>query len=294
MFAATHPGRTAFALVIVACSLVGGCRNPNTALTLPQRAGPVPVVLPRPETKAEHAYWDQLSPARVIYIGETHDKDADHQYQLDVLKGLQAHGTRFAIGWEMFDQTQQELLTSWNQRKLGTDALLEKTDFQNRWGKMSVFYEKILRWSLAEGISSLALNAPPAMSRKLARGEALTAEELTALPTGFRPLPGGYEHFGEQLGGMAHGGGSLENMYKAQLLWDQTMASHVLAHLNDNPDTKLVVLLGRGHVEGGYGVPAFVSQKTAASQLIIFPGGAPTPAPASGSIAWLTAPLPAR
>ena len=46
-------------------------------------------------------------PTRVIYIGETHNNDADHEYQLDVLKGLHARGVRFAVAWEMFDFTQQ-------------------------------------------------------------------------------------------------------------------------------------------------------------------------------------------
>ena len=108
------------------------------------------------------------------------------------------------------------------------------------------------------------------------------------LPAGFHPLPGGYEHFSDQLEhGSPHGGASLENLYKAQLLWDQTMATRITEFLASHPDGKLVVLIGRGHVEGGYGVPAFVSQKTDAAQLVIFPGGTPAVERPHGTIAWL-------
>lgn len=277
--------RTGIIAVLSLCVLVG-CKNPNTGLTLPRQGGPVPVNLPRQETPAERAYWEQLAPARVIYIGETHNNNADHEYQLDVIKGLQARGVRFAVAWEMFDFTQQPLLDQWFAHHLGTDALLQKTDFQNHWGGLSVFYEKIMRWTLLESVPSLAINAPPSMSRKLAQNVPLDANEQAMLPSGFQPVPGGYENFCEQMARHPHGGASMENLYKAQLLWDQTMASRIVDALAAKPDRKLVVLVGRGHVEGGFGVPAFVKQKTDAAQLVIFPGGAAGDT-ARGAIAWL-------
>lgn len=274
-------------VLLGALSCLSGCRNPGSGLALPKEGGPVPVNLPRQETPAERAYWDQLAPARVIYICETHNNDADHEYQLDVMKGLRARNVRFAVGWEMFDETQQGLLDAWNEHRLSTDALLQKTEFQSHWGTFSVFYEKILRWTQAEAVPSLALNAPAALSRKLAIGTPLDAAERALVPTEFRPLPGGFEHFSEQMSNNPHGNASLENFYKAQLLWEQTMATRVAGYLSAHPDEKLVVLLGRGHVEGGFGVPAFVSQITDAPQLVIYPGGVPAAERTHGTIAWL-------
>ena len=83
-----------------------------------------------------------MAPARVIYIGETHTSNADHEYQFDVLKGLKARGVAYTIAWEMFDETQQNFLDAWDAHRLSTDALLEKTDFQKHWGTYSVMYEK--------------------------------------------------------------------------------------------------------------------------------------------------------
>lgn len=263
---------SAVASLVLALS---ACTNPNSALTLPKAGGPLPVSAPHEQTASERAYWDRLAPARVIYIGETHDSNSDHEYQLDVIKGLKARGVRFTVAWEMFDLTQQPLLDGWEAHHLSTDALLEKTDFQRHWGTYSVMYEKILRWTQAETVPCVALNAPPTLSHKLAQGVALDEQEQALLPTGYHPLPGGYEHFAEQMTQNPHGGANLENFYKSQLLWDETMAMRIVDYLASHPDSKLVVLIGRGHVEGGYGVPAFVGQKTDVEQLVVYPGGLP-------------------
>ncbi len=277
--------------VVLWCLLGTACNNFNSRLPLPKIGGPIPVSAPHKETAAERAYWDQLAPARVIYIGETHTSNADHEYQFDVLKGLKARGVAYTIAWEMFDQTQQNTLDAWAARRLSTDALLEKTDFQRHWGTYSVMYEKILRWSQSEGIPDLALNAPAGLSQKLAQGQPLDPAEQQLIPTGYHPLAGGFEHFTEQMGQNPHPGAALENYYKAQLLWDQTMATRIVDYLAAHPERKLIVLIGRGHVEGGYGVPAFVSQKTDAQQLVVYPGNAPEGGHPGGSLA-LIRPVP--
>jgi uncharacterized iron-regulated protein len=273
------------AAAAAACSLAA-CAN--SGLALPKVGGPIPVSPPHEETAAERAYWDQLAPARIIYIGETHTSNSDHEYQLDVLKGLKARGVNFTVAWEMFDVSQQPVLDAWNAHHLTTEGMLEKTDFQPHWGTYSVMYEKILRWTQMEGIPSFALNAPGPLPHKLAQGIALTPEERAELPTGFRPLNGGYEHFAEQMAQAPHAGANPENFYKAQLLWDQTMASRIVEFINTHPDGKLVVLIGRGHVDGGFGVPAFVSQKTDAPQLVVYPGGTGESTRSRGTIAWRT------
>ena len=228
----------------------------------------------------------------MIYIGETHNSNADHEYQFDVLKGLKARGVNFAIGWEMFDVTQQPLLDEWQTRKVSSDTLLERTDWHRTWGAQSVMYETMLRWSQEEGIPSVALNAPSSLTHKVAFGAALTPEDHAMMPTGFQTLPGGLEHFTEQMAHAPHAGATAnpEQFYNAQTLWEQTMASRILAFVDAHPDAKMVVLTGRGHLEGGYGIPAFVRQKSSVKQLVLFPGGGGAPSSAApGSLAARTA-----
>ena len=256
--------------------LFAGCSTANKGLTLPKVGGPIPVSREHVPTAEERAYWDQLTPARVIYVAETHSLNSDHEYQWAVLKGLKTRNVRFSVGWEMFNANQQPLLDDWNNKRLNTDALLDKTSFQKRWGTYSVMYEKILRWTQTEGVGSVALNAPEGLSRKLAQGTTLTPDEQSAVPTGYRDLPGGYEHFVAQMGENPHTGANMENFYRAQTLWDQTMATRIVDFLNTHPDEKIIVLVGRGHVDSGFGVPAYVAQKTDAPQLVVYPAGVPS------------------
>ena len=65
------------------------------------------------------------------------------------------------------------------------------------------------------------------------------------------------------------------------------MASRIVDFLAAHPDQKLIVLLGRGHVDGGFGVPAFVSQKTDAAQLVVYPAGVPSEDNPGGRVAGL-------
>ena len=281
----TRRTRAAFSFLpgkwLVGCLLLGatsGCATTGSNLALPKAGGPVSVSMKREPTTAERAFWDQIGPAQVLYVPERHDDNNDHAYQLEVMKGLRSRNVDFAIGWEMFDVTQQGLLDQWNDHRISTETLLDKTDWQKSWGGMSVMYEKLLRWSLGEGVKSVGLNAPQSLSHKTRTGEELTPEERALLPGGFRPLPGGYEHFAEQMGASKHQNinpESIRSYYKAQLIWEQTMAARVLEWTQAHPDTKLVVFVGRGHVDGGFGVPAFVHQKSTVAQLVLYPGGAP-------------------
>ena len=246
-------------------ALVGlaGCASQN-----PRRAAA------RPGTTPE--FWNSLASADVIYVGERHTEASDHEYEFEIIKGVKVRGISFAIGWEMFEVSQQPLLDAWQSGRLSTAELLTRTDWAKHWGKDSPIYEKMLRWSQGAGVENYALNAPASLSRKIARGEALTPEEQHLLPVGFRPLPGGLNHFKVQMG--THPGpGRIDysRYYKAQTLWDQTMADRVVRFRQHEPARKLVVFAGRGHVESGYGIPPYVKQKRPATrQKILLPDAA--------------------
>ena len=262
---------------------LAACSTTNRRLPLPKPPAngataptPLPSAASHQLTPQEAAFWDALAQANVIYISEVHSDNSHHEYQFDVMRGLRSRDLRFATGWEMFEVPQQELLDQWQTGALSTDALLERVEWQKHWGVFSQLYEKMLRWAREEQVPVIALNAPSALSSKVAHGQALDASERTLIPAGFHLIPGGFEHFAEQMAQNPHAGvaGSarLQNFYRAQTLWEQTMASRVVEYLRNHPGGRLVVLIGRGHVEGGYGVPAYVRQKMNVKQLVLYPG----------------------
>ncbi len=223
---------------------------------------------------ADEQFWHAVEKADVVYVGETHDDATHHEYELELIRGLLQRKMKFAIGWEMFDETQQSSIDAWASHKISLKELLVKADFQERWGIYSPVYEQILRTTEKANIHNLALNAPPGLARKIARGEPLTAEEMTMLPVGFIADAGAYKNFVSLIG--EHPGvkeTDRRRYFEAQNVWDQTMASRILEFKRRNPKVKLVVLTGRGHVFGGYGIPFYLKQKANLQQLVLLPNG---------------------
>ena len=58
-------------------------------------------------TNPDERFWRAVEKADVVYVGETHDDPAHHEYELELIHGLLGRNMKFAIGWEMFDETQQ-------------------------------------------------------------------------------------------------------------------------------------------------------------------------------------------
>jgi uncharacterized iron-regulated protein len=217
----------------------------------------------------DEPFWQRIEKADVVYVGETHDDPADHRRELDLVRGLVKRKIKFAIGWEMFDVSQQETMDAWASHAISLDEMLAKTEFQKHWGVYSSVYQEILQIAGQANTPNLALNAPPELPRKIARGEALTPEERAMVPTGFVTSRRGYLNFVTMMGG--HPGmskTSFQRFFEAQNVWDQTMASRILQFKAQNPKILLVVLTGRGHVSGGYGIPFYVSQKATLKQII--------------------------
>jgi uncharacterized iron-regulated protein len=65
--------------------------------------------------------------------------------------------------------------------------------------------------------------------------------------------------------------GHLRSFFAAQNVWGQTMADRILRFEQRQSGVQLVVLIGRGHVANGFGIPFYVGQKGALQQLILLP-----------------------
>lgn len=217
-------------------------------------------------------FQQAVSRAEVIYVGEIHDNPGDHRFEARLIQALARNRVPFVVGWEMFDRSQQPALDAWQRGQLTLTQLSQQTSFQRAWVAYSPWYLRILDETRRLGIRNLALNARPALAHKVSQGTALTPAETREVPRGFSTDEGAFRNFTQMMGthpGMA--GSSLRRFFNAQSLWDQTMASVILGFHARKPRTKVVVLTGRGHVEGGYGIPYFLNQKAHLEQLVLLP-----------------------
>ena len=120
-------------------------------------------------TSQQQQTIEQLQTANVVYLGETHDSESDHQHQLAIIQALFNHKSRLAIGMEMFQRPAQPLLDRYLAGKISATELRQQTEFDKRWGYKWEYYAPILEFAKAKQLKLIALNTPTEITRKAAK-----------------------------------------------------------------------------------------------------------------------------
>ncbi|XWK90664.1 MAG: ChaN family lipoprotein [Phormidium sp.] len=215
-------------------------------------------------------FFQNLTQANVIYLGETHTSEADHKAQLEIIQQVYAKKPKIAIAMEMFQRPYQGAIDRYLAGKITEQELLTQTEYQQRWGFPWEYYAPILRFAKENIIPVLALNTPSEVTRKVARQglESLTPEEKKYIPpiSEIRTDNADYRQmlldvFNQHQQGGHGASASFERFFSAQVLWDETMAETIAEFLKDNPNHTVIVLAGQGHLVYGYGIPSRVARR---------------------------------
>jgi uncharacterized iron-regulated protein len=192
---------------------------------------------------------DELQGVDYVLIGELHDSMASHRGELQVIEGLERKGTPLAVGMEMFWAKSQPALDEWVQGKLDMNSFIRL--YYLNWGLPWPNYRDILEYAKNHDIPLIGLNIPPAISRKVAKEgfQALSAEERGELGPITCDVTAGYRHYIRQVFQMhsKEKGKSFNNFCEAQVLWDKSMAWHLVQFREEHPDRQVVVLAGLTH-----------------------------------------------
>ncbi len=225
------------------------------------------VVQKSPESPAQ--VLDRLATVQVVYLGETHDRAADHVAQQAILQALHQRHQPIILAMEMFQRPAQPALNAYLAGKLSEAELQTRSDYQKRWGFPWEFYAPMLRFAQKNQLSVIALNTPSEVTRKVARQglESLTWAERRFIP----PLsaidigPASYRQRLEAIYKSFHSGKtnsqSFDRFFQAQVLWDETMAEQIAATVRHHPQALVVVLVGQGHLLYGEGIPGRVLRR---------------------------------
>jgi uncharacterized iron-regulated protein len=205
----------------------------------------------------------------VVLLGEIHNSAADHAWQLESLKSLDGAGVPLSLALEMVPAARQPVLGRYAAGTLDETAFLEQLGWSEVWGHDPDLYLPLLRWARQRGVPLLALNAEPELVRRVRR------EGLAAVPPAQRegigqPAPAGAAYRRRlEIAWRGHGGGGigpgsplpagqaedLERFIDSQRLRDRAMAERLAAARRSQPQRVVVALVGRGHLEGGDGIP---------------------------------------
>jgi uncharacterized iron-regulated protein len=248
----------------------------NTLIMMPAaRAIPAATQSNVSFTPRQQQIINQLQTAKVVYLGEIHDRESDRQQQLAIIQTLFDRNSRIAIGLEMFQRQMQPVLDRYLAGKITADELRQQSEFDRRWGYKWASYLPILEFAKAHRLPTIALNTPTEITRKASKTglESLTKAELEYIP----PLDqidrsnlkyqqmilGSYQ---QHAGIVSISSKSFDRFYTAQLLWDETMADRVANFATQNPDRQTIVIAGRAHILYGYGIPDRVMRRMGKSK----------------------------
>ena len=201
-----------------------------------------------------------LTASRIIYIGERHDRFAHHINQLQIIKKMHKAGYKLAVGMEMFQKPFQPVVNDYLAGKIDEHKFLQKTEYFSRWRYDYNLYKPIIDYLKQQNLPLVALNIHGDISRKVAREGiySLSDKEKKQLPGSMDFLNECYRRDLNEVFSLHKEQGELKDFsyfYQAQILWDEAMAKSAQKFLTDNPESKLVMLAGNGHVRHKYGIP---------------------------------------
>lgn len=210
----------------------------------------------------------------ILFVGETHDNPEHHLIQIQVLQAFLGRSTSAAMAMEFFQQNQQAVLDRYTLGDMTETAFLKEIDWEKTWGYPYHFYRPLLLAAKQHRIRVLALNAPRAIVRKVAREGlvSLDEEEQAQIP---RDMDLGNESHRAYVREAYedHEKTDLENFeyfYQAQVVWEETMARN-LAEFLKSRDRKVIVFSGNGHIVQKFGIPDRVQRRLPLSVATVMP-----------------------
>lgn len=224
------------------------------------------------QTSSLASVMEQIEEARVVLVGETHTRYDHHLVQLEILKHLYQKSPKLALGVEWFQQPYQKHLDDYIAGEITEKEMLLLTDYFSRWNYNYRLYQPILQYARENKIPVIALNAP----RELIR--ALAESEFDDLPDDLKAqLPGSYDwsdkDYEKRLRDIfelhPEYNGEFENFLRSQLTWDESMAERAAQYLQENPDARMLVLAGSGHIMFGSGIPNRIKRRIDVEQFSI-------------------------
>lgn len=208
---------------------------------------------------------NSVSDKRIVYVGERHTSYEHHLTQLDTIKGLFRKNPKIAIGMEMFQRPFQKVLDEYIAGTIDEKEFLKSSEYFSRWGFDYHLYRDILTFAREEKIPVVALNIKKEIVDKVSsKGmDSLSDEEKKELPASMDMSDEEYRERLREVFAKHEGLGSrdFDNFYQSQIIWDEIMAQSIDEYLRKNPDRKMVVIAGSGHLVFKSGIPKRVSRR---------------------------------
>lgn len=222
--------------------------------------------------------FDRLAGKSIVLLGEVHDNPSHHRWQHYVLAALHSRNGNMVVGLEMLPRKVQAALDAWSRGALDEAKFLQESQWRELWGYDPQLYLPLLQFARMNRLPTVALNIDRQLVAKVGTGgwDSLDEDERMGLSD---PAPASSEYrrqLGElyayklTLGKQGADGADPDseqdleqlmqsaefaNFVDAQLTWDRAMAEALATAHRLDRDAIVVGIVGRGHLEYGYGIP---------------------------------------
>jgi uncharacterized iron-regulated protein len=194
---------------------------------------------------------------RYLLVGESHTNADHHRFQARVINALVDTGRPVIVGLEMFTRPNQVNLAPMSLGKWDDKTFQEQADWKNQWGFDYALYKPIFDVIRERRLPMVALNVPRDWVRSVGRGglAALSEEQRSQLPEIYLGNASHRSVFDALMGGHPPSGAQGENIYAAQVLWDEAMADSAIKAMRwRGRQSIMVVVAGSGHVMYDQGI----------------------------------------
>ena len=193
-----------------------------------------------------------LAQPSVVFLGERHQSQTDHQAQLAALQELRGP---VMIVAEMFTERSAAELETWNE---GAGATEFGSDLWKReWGHPQELYLPLWSWARDSDAPVMWLRPDPDYTKVIReRGPAAAVPRIGEVLLG----PASYRDFMAQMA-TQHGADGpvdeavVDRYFSIQCFWDEFMAWRIAELASQHPQATLAVLVGDGHLREGEGIP---------------------------------------
>lgn len=225
----------------------------------------------RPRVIGAMALLAEMAKRDVVLLGEHHDEDDHHRWQVQVLAALHAQRPNMVIGFEMFPRRVQSALDRWVAGELTVKEFLAQSQWSKIWNMPAELYLPLFEFARINRIRMVALNVdeklshaiagkgwdaiPPAEREGVGRPAAPAEAYRDLLFQVYREHPA---RNGKEGTKVAQSDAAFRYFVESQTTWDRAMAEALARYLTPGPaaDKPLVVgIMGSGHVRFGHGVP---------------------------------------
>ncbi len=212
----------------------------------------------------------------------SHQFDAAHQFEIELIRSLHSSGRELTISMEMFDRDKQGVLNDYLAKRIDEAEFVKQS---NVWPKYATSYRPVIEFAKRNNIDVIAANLPKLLAMRVAHGQPIFQHEEFYATRSTSASKGRYwMQFSEKLKSVdqngnadkagGHKGASeetIEQLFRAQCLKDDTMAESIVTYRQMHRHRKplIVHLSGILHVELGLGLPARILSRAPLLRLCV-------------------------